>query len=138
MCTTPTPPRAGGSCAAPSECGMGVYKPLQVLIMGGHGLLWVADLPNLVMQAVPPLSSLLLVAFWAIHGCGCAPCAPCNFTTMPVGGAAHQLWTASCTQTCLGVPSSRCHPAWLACKPSCSADCTIAHGCQGSRVFSKP
>ena len=47
---------------------MGVYKPLQVLIMGGHGLLWVADLPNLVMQAVPPLSSLLLAAVWAIHG----------------------------------------------------------------------
>jgi hypothetical protein len=57
--------RAG---AAPSECGMGVCKPLQVWVVGGHGLLWVADLPNLVMQAVPPLSSLLLVAVWAIHG----------------------------------------------------------------------
>jgi hypothetical protein len=47
---------------------MGVYKPLQVLIMGGHGLLWVADLPNLVMQAVPPVCGLILVAVWPIHG----------------------------------------------------------------------
>jgi hypothetical protein len=47
---------------------MGVYKPLQVLVVGGDGLLWVADLPNLVMQAVPPLSTIILVTFWAIHG----------------------------------------------------------------------
>ena len=54
-------------CLLP-ECGMGVYKPLQVLVVGGDGLLWVADLPNLVMQAVPPLSTIILVTFWAIHG----------------------------------------------------------------------
>jgi len=65
---SPTPATGGASCAAPSECGKGVHKPLQVLVVGGHGLLWVADLPNLVMQAVPLLFGLLLVAVWAIHG----------------------------------------------------------------------
>ena len=47
---------------------MGVHKPLQVLVMGGDGLLWVPDLPHLVMEVVPPLFGLILVAVWAIHG----------------------------------------------------------------------
>jgi len=107
---------------------MGVYKPLQVLIMGGDGLLWVADLPNLVMQAVPPVCGLLLVAVWPFMAevvplvpleilettswWGCPPALDCTLHThMPWGVLFHMPPCLARLQALLHCKLSM--PSWL-------------------------